>query len=81
MLIILALWRVKQEEVEFEASFRPCLKKEKKKKNSSWAPVAHTCNPTQEAAIRRIVVQSQPWTNSSPDPVWKKTHHTHTKGN
>jgi hypothetical protein len=27
----------------------------------SWAPVAHTCNlATEEAEIRRIVVQSQP---------------------
>jgi hypothetical protein len=24
------------------------------------APVAHTCNPNQEATIRRIVVQTQP---------------------
>jgi hypothetical protein len=33
-----------------------------KKKKKCRAPVAHTCNPiaTQEAEIRRIVVQSQP---------------------
>jgi hypothetical protein len=26
---------------------------------------------TQEAEIRRITVQSQPWTNSSPGPISK----------
>jgi hypothetical protein len=30
---------------------------------------------TQEAEIRRIAVQSQPWSNSSQDPILKKTHH------
>jgi hypothetical protein len=30
---------------------------------------------TQEAEIRRIAVQSQPWVNSSRDPILKKTHH------
>jgi hypothetical protein len=28
--------------------------------NTSWARVAHTCNSTQEAEIRRIMVRSQP---------------------
>jgi hypothetical protein len=27
---------------------------------------------TQEAEIRRIMVQSQPWANSSQDPILKK---------
>jgi hypothetical protein len=27
---------------------------------------------TQEAEIRRIEVQSQPWANSSRDPMWRK---------
>jgi hypothetical protein len=30
---------------------------------------------TQEAEIRRIMVQSQPGQNSSQDPILKKTHH------
>jgi hypothetical protein len=29
----------------------------------------------QEAEIRRIVVQSQPWANSLKDPILKKTLH------
>jgi hypothetical protein len=29
---------------------------------------------TQEAEIRRIVVQSQPWANNSQDPISKKTY-------
>jgi hypothetical protein len=30
---------------------------------------------TQEAEIRRMLVQSQSWVNSSWDPISKKTHH------
>jgi hypothetical protein len=37
--------------------------------------VAHTCNPNQEAEIRRIMVQGQPGQISPWDPIWKKTHH------
>jgi hypothetical protein len=39
----------------------------------SWALVLISVIPTtQEAAIRRIAVQSQPWANSSRDPILKK---------
>jgi hypothetical protein len=39
--------------------------------------VAHTYRTpaTQEAEIRRITILSQPWANSSPDTILKKTHH------
>jgi ABC-type arginine/histidine transport system permease subunit len=38
----------------------------------SQALMAHTCNlATQEAEIRRIKVRSQPWANSSGDPILK----------
>jgi hypothetical protein len=30
---------------------------------------------TQEAEIRRIIIQSKPEENSSQDPISKKTHH------
>jgi hypothetical protein len=35
-------------------------------------PVAHTCNPTQEAEIRGIAVQSQPMQIVLRDPILKK---------
>jgi hypothetical protein len=35
---------------------------------------------TQETEIRRIMVQSQPWANSSRDPISKKTHHKEKAG-
>jgi hypothetical protein len=41
------------------------------KSNFKQALVAHTCN--QETEVSRIVVQSQPGQNSSPDPILKKS--------
>jgi hypothetical protein len=41
-----------------------------RKEAKSWALVFHTYNP-QEIEIRKIMVQSQPQANSSPDPTLK----------
>jgi hypothetical protein len=39
---------------------------------SGQALVAHVCNPSQEAEIRRIIVQSQPWqiVHETPPPFF-----------
>jgi Sec7-like guanine-nucleotide exchange factor len=70
MLIITVLERLRQEDFEFENSLcyikssRPAWATERDlvSKQNSWAPVAHTYNPSflGEAEIRRIEVQSQP---------------------
>jgi hypothetical protein len=43
-----------------------------KKNNGRCMPVAYACNPSY-SQIRMIEVQSQPWSNSSRDPVSQKT--------
>jgi hypothetical protein len=52
--------RLRPEDLEFEASLGYTVKPFLRKPRVGWAPVAYTYLATQEAAIRKMAVQSQP---------------------
>jgi hypothetical protein len=63
-----------------ENSIKIPLKKKKRKKKSQ-ALVALACNPSYSGnRDQEIEVQSQPWMNSSGDPISKKAHHKKSAG-
>jgi hypothetical protein len=72
--IIPAPRRQKQGDLEFEAGIHSETLSQERKKKDSRVLMAHTCNPTQEAEIRKIEVPSQP-REVVCKTLARKTHH------